>query len=97
MVMRERSMPTDTFVLKRGLYDKPDKASTVAREVPKALGALPAGEEDAWPLARSAPRPTRLNFTRADVPPSALACSWRSRLFRSRRRPRLRSRSSSPM
>ena len=42
MVMRERSMPTDTFVMKRGLYDQPDTDRKVSREVPKALGALPA-------------------------------------------------------
>ena len=40
--MRERAEPVETFVMKRGLYDQPDRERRVTRDVPKALGALPA-------------------------------------------------------
>ncbi len=40
MVMREREMPRETFVLLRGQYDHPDTRQPVARAVPAALGAL---------------------------------------------------------
>jgi hypothetical protein len=43
MVMRERGEPRPTFVLQRGAYDQPDPERPVARGVPAALGALPAG------------------------------------------------------
>lgn len=41
MVMRDRAKPTETFVMSRGLYDKPDKSRPVQRAVPVALGTLP--------------------------------------------------------
>ena len=41
MVMQERSMPRDTFVLARGEYDKPDPARPVTRELPQMFGTLP--------------------------------------------------------
>ena len=41
MVMQERAMPVETFVMKRGVYDQPDTDRPVTRAVPKALGALP--------------------------------------------------------
>lgn len=41
MVMRDRAQPTATFVMSRGLYDKPDTSRPVQRAVPAALGALP--------------------------------------------------------
>ncbi|MBM3975969.1 MAG: DUF1553 domain-containing protein [Planctomycetes bacterium] len=41
MVMRELAMPRDTFVLRRGEYDKPDRERRVERGVPAALGRLP--------------------------------------------------------
>lgn len=43
MVMSELAKPRETFVLKRGEYDKPDKERKVERGVPSALGALPEG------------------------------------------------------
>jgi hypothetical protein len=43
MVMSELAMQRETFVLKRGEYDKPDKERKVERGVPAALGQLPAG------------------------------------------------------
>ena len=43
MVMKERAMPVETFVMKRGLYDQPDKDRPVQRAIPKVLGALPPG------------------------------------------------------
>ncbi|MBI5866058.1 MAG: PSD1 domain-containing protein [Planctomycetes bacterium] len=43
MVMRELPTPRETFVLKRGQYDKPDKSRPVTRGVPAALGKLPDG------------------------------------------------------
>ncbi|MCC7169233.1 MAG: PSD1 domain-containing protein [Planctomycetes bacterium] len=53
MVMKERAMPRDTFVLMRGLYDKPDENQRVARDVPRALGAWPAdAPRDRLGLAR---------------------------------------------
>ncbi|MCC6408635.1 MAG: PSD1 domain-containing protein [Planctomycetes bacterium] len=42
MVMKEAAMPRETFVLTRGAYDKPDKERKVERNVPRALGGLPA-------------------------------------------------------
>jgi len=41
MVMKELPKPRETFVLKRGDYDKPDKARPVTRAVPALLGKLP--------------------------------------------------------
>lgn len=43
MVMKELATPRETFVLKRGEYDKPDKSRPVSRAVPAALGRLPEG------------------------------------------------------
>ncbi len=42
MVMSELEKPKETFVLTRGVYDKPDKSRPVSRAVPAALGKLPA-------------------------------------------------------
>ncbi|MFO0963006.1 MAG: PSD1 and planctomycete cytochrome C domain-containing protein [Phycisphaerales bacterium] len=42
MVMKERPMPVPTFVMKRGVYDQPDKARPVTRAIPRELGELPA-------------------------------------------------------
>ena len=42
MIMKEKAMPVDAFILKRGEYDKPGDKVTPA--VPAALGKLPAGE-----------------------------------------------------
>jgi hypothetical protein len=41
MVMKELAKPRETFVLTRGVYDKPDPARPAHRAVPKALGTLP--------------------------------------------------------
>ncbi len=43
MVMKDLPTPRETFVLKRGEYDKPDKSRPVQRAIPKALGNLPEG------------------------------------------------------
>jgi len=43
MVMKELEKPRETFVLSRGVYDQPDRARPVNRQVPAALGSLPAG------------------------------------------------------
>jgi hypothetical protein len=43
MVMKELDQPRETFVLNRGVYDEPDEERQVARGIPAALGALPAG------------------------------------------------------
>jgi hypothetical protein len=43
MVMEDNPSPRDTFVLKRGRYDMPDKAQKVEPGLPAVLGALPAG------------------------------------------------------
>jgi hypothetical protein len=40
MVMKELPKPRDTFVLTRGVYDKPDKTRPVGRAVPASLGKL---------------------------------------------------------
>jgi hypothetical protein len=41
MIMKDREMPRETFVLMRGAYDMPDKERPVTRAVPTALGSLP--------------------------------------------------------
>lgn len=43
MVMKDLPNVRDTFVLKRGEYDKPDKSRPVGRAIPAALGKLPDG------------------------------------------------------
>lgn len=43
MVMKDLPAVRDTFILKRGEYDKPDKSRPVGRAVPAALGKLPEG------------------------------------------------------
>ena len=40
MIMKERSMPRDTYVMKRGRYDAPDEQRKVQRSVPSFLGSL---------------------------------------------------------
>ncbi len=40
MVMKDRAMATETFVLKRGAYDQPDRDRPVKRAIPAALGML---------------------------------------------------------
>ncbi len=41
MVMHELKKPRDTFVLQRGLYDKPDKSEKLNPNTPAAIGAMP--------------------------------------------------------
>ena len=43
MVMQELATPRQTFVLKRGEYDKPDQKRPVERAIPTALSKLPDG------------------------------------------------------
>jgi hypothetical protein len=43
MVMEELPTPRDTFLLKRGRYDMPDRTRKVRPDVPSCLGSLPAG------------------------------------------------------
>jgi hypothetical protein len=43
MVMEELRTPRDTFVLKRGRYDMPDRGQKVTPDVPGCLTPLPAG------------------------------------------------------
>jgi Protein of unknown function (DUF1553)/Protein of unknown function (DUF1549)/Planctomycete cytochrome C len=43
MVMKDRATPRDTFVLKRGQYDMPDKSKKLEPGVPSCLPPLPAG------------------------------------------------------
>ncbi|MDZ4755739.1 MAG: PSD1 and planctomycete cytochrome C domain-containing protein, partial [Phycisphaerae bacterium] len=45
MVMREREMQRETYVLNRGAYDQPDTKRRVSRGIPAALGELPADAE----------------------------------------------------
>jgi len=53
MVMSELAEPRPTFVLMRGVYDRPDPERPVTRAVPAALGALPPGASaDRLGLAR---------------------------------------------
>ncbi|MBU6413998.1 MAG: DUF1553 domain-containing protein [Planctomycetes bacterium] len=42
MIMKELEKPRETFVLTRGQYDHPDKSRPVTRNIPAALGTLPA-------------------------------------------------------
>ncbi len=41
MVMKELDRPRETFVLKRGKYDQPDRSHPVERGIPATLGAPP--------------------------------------------------------
>jgi hypothetical protein len=43
MVMEDLPRPRDTFVLKRGRYDMPDRSQKVQPDVPASLPLLPAG------------------------------------------------------
>jgi Protein of unknown function (DUF1553)/Protein of unknown function (DUF1549)/Concanavalin A-like lectin/glucanases superfamily/Planctomycete cytochrome C len=43
MVMEELPTPRDTFLLKRGRYDQPDRSQKVHPDVPACLPPLPAG------------------------------------------------------
>ena len=53
MVMEELAEPRQTYVLKRGEYDKPDKSQPVSAEIPRFLGTLPAGaKKDRLALAK---------------------------------------------
>ncbi len=42
MIMKELDKPRETFVLSRGQYDHPDTSRPVTRNIPAALGTLPA-------------------------------------------------------
>ena len=44
MIMKERAMPRETYVMMRGQYDQPDLDRPVSRGVPAVLGAV-SGEE----------------------------------------------------
>ncbi len=53
MVMEELPTPRETFVLKRGEYDKPDLTQPVTADIPNFLGELPEGvKKDRLALAR---------------------------------------------
>jgi hypothetical protein len=41
MVMKELDKPRETYILKRGVYDQPDKSRPVSRAIPVAFGKLP--------------------------------------------------------
>jgi hypothetical protein len=41
MVMQELATPRETFLLMRGVYDRPDRERPVTRDVPAVLGRLP--------------------------------------------------------
>ncbi len=43
MVMHELKKPRDTYILRRGLYNQPDKSAKLHPETPASLGALPEG------------------------------------------------------
>ncbi len=44
MVMKEKPMARETFVLTRGVYDQVDQSRPVKRSIPKALGSLTADQ-----------------------------------------------------
>ncbi len=59
MVMRERAMPRETFILTRGQYDKPDKERPVLPGIPGMFGELTTGPGlDGGPTRRA----TRLDL-----------------------------------
>ena len=70
MVMRERPQPRETFVLKRGQYDQPDKSRPVRRGIPAALGKAPADSPDnrlglaRWLTAADNPLVARVQINR---------------------------------
>jgi len=43
MVMHELKKPRDTYILRRGLYNQPDKSEKLHPDTPAALGSLPEG------------------------------------------------------
>lgn len=70
MIMKELPEQRETFVLKRGEYDKPDKSRPVTRSVPGVLGTLP---EDApknrlglaqWLVSKENPLVSRVTVNR---------------------------------
>ncbi len=52
MVMQERDQPRPTYVLKRGLYDQPDKEQPVEADIPDFLPSLGDGPHDRLSLAK---------------------------------------------
>ncbi len=70
MVMQERAMPRDTYVLMRGQYDKPDEKRKVTRAVPKALGTLPSDLPQnrlglaTWMMSKDSPLVARVTVNR---------------------------------
>ncbi len=54
MVMKERAMPRDTYIMMRGQYDQPDVERPVSRAIPSVLGSLPDDLE----------QPSRLDLAR---------------------------------
>ena len=54
MVMEERAVPRETYVMMRGLYDQPDRDRPATRSIPSILGSLPTDVEN----------PNRLDFAR---------------------------------
>ena len=43
MVMHELKKPRDTYILRRGLYNQPDKSAKIHPDTPASLGSLPEG------------------------------------------------------
>lgn len=69
MVMEEREERRPTFVLKRGLYDQPDKTQPVDADVPEFLPRLADGKHDRlalanWLVARENPLTARVMVNR---------------------------------
>lgn len=54
MVMKERAMARDTYIMMRGQYDQPDVERPVSRAIPSVLGSLPDDLE----------QPSRLDLAR---------------------------------
>jgi hypothetical protein len=70
MVMKELAEPRATYVLMRGAYDAPDETRPARRNVPAALGVLPAGAPDnrlglaQWLVAKENPLVARVAVNR---------------------------------
>ncbi|MGE3109629.1 MAG: PSD1 and planctomycete cytochrome C domain-containing protein [Phycisphaerales bacterium] len=70
MVMKELGTPRETFVLKRGEYDKADKERPVTRRLPRSLGTMPEGAPAnrlglaEWVMSRENPLTARVTVNR---------------------------------
>ncbi len=70
MVMDQLDLPRTTYILERGIYNKPLKEATVARNVPAVLPSLPNGQPNnrlalaKWLVSKEHPLTARVTVNR---------------------------------